>query len=134
MTDSEIPLVHQHPAAPRVQNLVTQVASSYGERKENILSATRRPSEARQVAIYLARRVAGLELKAIAKQFGLSYTGVSRRVSAVDRRTDETRHHKFQAVTILKVAGTFALVDVRHGKTSCLRKDAVRRRHGCIRP
>ena len=26
----------------------------------------------------------------------------------MDRRTDETRHHKFQAVTILKVAGTFA--------------------------
>lgn len=89
MTDSEIPLVHKQPAAPRVQDLLTQVAKSYGEGKEKILSPTRRPSEARQVAIYLTRRVAGLELKAIAKQFGLSYTGVSRRVSAVAGRMEE---------------------------------------------
>jgi REP element-mobilizing transposase RayT len=91
MTDSEIPLVHKQPAAPRVQDLLTQVAKNYGEGKDKILSPTRRPSEGRQVAIYLARRVAGLELKAIAKQFGLSYTGVSRRVSAVARWMEEDK-------------------------------------------
>lgn len=103
MTDSEIPLVHKHPAAPRVQDLLTQVVKSYGEGKEEILTPTRRPSEGRQVAIYLARRVAGLELKAIAKQFGLSYTGVSRRVGAIAKRMEEDRIFRFKINNLLDV-------------------------------
>ena len=103
MTDSEIPWVHKQPAAPRVQDLLTQAAKRYGERKEEILTPTRRPSEGRQVAIYLARRVAGLELKAIAKQFGLSYTGVSRRVSAVARRMEEDRIFRAKINNLLDV-------------------------------
>src|SRR5437870_5380871 len=59
--DSEIPFVHKQPAAPRVQDLLAKVAKGYGEKKEEILRPTRRPSEARQVVIYLARQVAGLE-------------------------------------------------------------------------
>lgn len=101
--DSEIPLVHQQPAAPHLQDLLTQVAKSYGEKKEGLLTPTRRPSEGRQVAIYLARRVAGLELKAITKQFGLSYTGVSRRVSAVAKRIEQDKSFRAKINNLLDV-------------------------------
>ncbi len=101
--DSEIPFVHKQPAAPRVQDLLAKVAKGYGEKKEEILRPTRRPSEARQVIIYLARRVAGLELKAIAKQFGLSHTGVSRRASSVAKRMEEDRIFKAKINDLLDV-------------------------------
>lgn len=50
------------------------------------MKPTRRPSEARQVGIYAARRVAGGDLKTVARRFGLGYTAVSRRVGTVANR------------------------------------------------
>jgi chromosomal replication initiation ATPase DnaA len=61
------------------------------EKKKNTLRPTSLPGEARQVILYLARRVACLEFKAIAKQFGLSYTGVIRRVTSVAKRMEEDK-------------------------------------------
>lgn len=55
---------------------------------KEVAQPTRRPSEARQVAISSARRAAGLELRAIAKLFGMGYTGVSRRVGEVAKRIE----------------------------------------------
>ena len=43
------------------------------------------------MALYLARRVVGLDLKAVAKTFGMGYTRVSRRVSEVARRIEEDK-------------------------------------------
>lgn len=89
--DSEIPMVHRRPTIPKMEDLLAGVAQAYGEKVGEVVKPTRRPGEARQVAIYLARRGAGLELKAIAKKFGMGYTGVSRRVNGMARRMQENR-------------------------------------------
>jgi len=69
--------------------LLERVARAYGQRVTALLRPTRRPSEARQVGVYLARRVAGLDLKAIGARFGMSAAGVSRRVGLVAKRLSE---------------------------------------------
>lgn len=93
--DPEIPEVQKTPAMPTLEELLERVAAMYGVSVAGLVTPTRRPSEARQVAIFLARRVAGLELKAVAYRFGISYTGVSRRVSKVAKRTkNETEFGK----------------------------------------
>ncbi len=84
--DVEIPKIQRMPARPEMEVILRQVAQGYGESVDEVVCPTRRPSEARQVAVYAARRVAGLELKAIAKLFGMGYTGVSRRVNEVAKR------------------------------------------------
>jgi putative transposase len=80
---AEIPLVQQQPGRPTLAAIVGRVAQGYGQREEELRRWTRRPSEARQVAVYAARRIAGRELQRIGHYFGLSYTAVSRRVQAV---------------------------------------------------
>lgn len=84
--DPEIPRRQRQPGVPRWGELLERVARAYGHRVAEVLRPTRRPSEARQVGVYLARRVAGLDLKTIGAQFGMSYAGVSRRVGAVAKR------------------------------------------------
>ena len=66
---------------------------------------TRRPSEARQVALYGLRRQAGLGLQAIARRMGVSYSGVSRRVSAVGARlvTDRRFRRRVESALDVKV-------------------------------
>jgi chromosomal replication initiation ATPase DnaA len=61
-------------------------------------------SEARQVALFVARRLADLDLKAIAARFGLSYTGVSRRVGEMARRfaEDATLRAKIEKIQLPK--------------------------------
>ena len=52
----------------------------------DLMRPTRRPSEARQVALYGLRRWAGEGLPAIARRMGVTYSAVSRCVNAVERR------------------------------------------------
>lgn len=93
--DSEIPMAHRRPATPTMEDILVVVARAYGNDVDTLLQPTRRPHEARQVAIYLVRRVAGVALKAIAEAFGMGYTGVSRRVSEIARRMEtDTRLEK----------------------------------------
>jgi len=54
----------------------------------------REPSEARQVALYGMRRWAGEALPAMARRMGVSYSAISRRVSAVARRHREERRFR----------------------------------------
>jgi REP element-mobilizing transposase RayT len=89
--DSEVPRVHRHPVIPKLEDLLDWVGRAYGEKVEEMVKSTRRPGEARQVAIYLARRVAGLDLRRIAKSFGMGYTGVSRRVGKIARRIEKDK-------------------------------------------
>jgi chromosomal replication initiation ATPase DnaA len=84
--DPEIPAVQKQPGQPTLEAVLGRVAQVYGQRIEDVLKPTRRPSEARQVGIYAARRVAGAELKTVALHFGLGYTAVSRRVGTVAHR------------------------------------------------
>ena len=83
---AEIPVRQQQPGRPTLAVIVEQVATGYGQREAEIRQPTRRPSEARQVAVYAARRIAGCDLQTIARYFGLSYPAVSRRVQAVETR------------------------------------------------
>ena len=88
-TDPEIPRHQRQPGVPRVGELLERVARAYGQRVTELLKPTRRPSEARQVGVYVARRVAGLDLRAIGARFGMSAAGVSRRVGVVAKRLSE---------------------------------------------
>ncbi|MER3423143.1 MAG: hypothetical protein C4293_07835 [Nitrospiraceae bacterium] len=74
--------------------ILHRVAHSYGVGVAELCRPTRRPSEARQVAIYGLRRWAGLGLSAIGHQMGLSYSAVSRRVSAVVQRLRAERRFR----------------------------------------
>ena len=82
----EIPAVQQQPQRPELEAVLRQVAHAYGQTVEDLGRPIRRPSEARQVGIYVARRVAGGDLRTVARRFGLRYTAVSRQVSAVVSR------------------------------------------------
>ena len=103
--DSEIPMVHRRPAIPKMEDLLAWVARAYGEKVDEVVKPTRRPGEARQVAIYLARRGAGLDLKMIAKTFGMGYTGVSRRVNEMARRMRQDRRLARRVHDILSANG-----------------------------
>lgn len=80
---AEIPLVQRQPGRPTLATIVRHVAQGYGQGEAEVRQRTRRPSEARQVAVYAARRIAGSDLQTIGRYFGLSYPAVSRRVHAI---------------------------------------------------
>ena len=98
--DPEIPRAQRRPGAPRLGELLERVARAYGERVSELLKPTRRPSDARQVGVYLARREAGLALKTIGAQFGMSDAGVSRRVGAVATRMSEDAGFRAKLVRV----------------------------------
>jgi REP element-mobilizing transposase RayT len=81
---AEIPLSQQQPGRPTLAAIVRHVAQGYGQGEAEVRRRTRRPSEARQVAVYGARRIAGSDLQTIGGYFGLSYPAVSRRVHAIE--------------------------------------------------
>lgn len=94
-SDQEIPHRQRHPERLSADEVLGTVARGYGVPVSQLLRRTRRPSEARQVAVYGLRRYAGLGLTAIARRMGIGYTTVSRRVAAVATRlTNEARFRK----------------------------------------
>jgi REP element-mobilizing transposase RayT len=84
--DPEIPQAQRFPARPAAARLLHQVATLYGVAVADLLRPTWRPSEARQVAMALLRQEAGLGLRAIAARFGVGYSAVSHRLTAVRAR------------------------------------------------
>jgi REP element-mobilizing transposase RayT len=89
--DREIPLSQRQPCWLSPEAVLRRVAQGYGVRVGDLVRPTRRPSEARQVALYGLRRWAGEALPAIARRMGIGYSAVSRRVSAVAQRLAEDR-------------------------------------------
>ena len=87
--DPEIPFRQRQPVVRSVEEVLAQVARVYGQEVGEVERRSHRPSEARQVAIYAARRVAGAELRGLGERFGLGYTAVSRRVGAVARQMEQ---------------------------------------------
>lgn len=87
--DPEIPQGQRRPGRPAVDQLLRRVATAYGMAPADFLRATRRPSEARQVAMYLLRHDAGLRLREIARRFSVGYSAVSHRLSALRARARE---------------------------------------------
>lgn len=84
--DPEIPVAQKRPVVPGIEDILARVARLYKVSVDDLLRPARRSSEARQVAIYLARRVARLSIKAIAERFDMRYTAASRRVAAIAER------------------------------------------------
>jgi putative transposase len=89
--EGEIPRSQRQPCWLSPEAVLQRVAQGYGVRVADLLRPTRRPSEARQVALYGLRRWAGEGLPAIARRTGIGYSAVSRRVSAVAQRLAEER-------------------------------------------
>jgi REP element-mobilizing transposase RayT len=86
VTDTEIPRAQRQPCWLSPETVLERVAQQYGVGLATLLRPTRRPSEAREVAFYGLRRWAGQSLPAVARRMGVTYSAVSRRVSAVERR------------------------------------------------
>ena len=100
--DTAIPAVQQPPGQPAREAVLRRAAQAYGPRVADLVQPTRRPSEARQVGIYAARRVAGGDLKTVARRFGLGYTAVSRRVGTVANRLRNDPRLRSQVEKIYK--------------------------------
>ena len=84
--EAEIPRAQRQPVWLTPEAVLQRVAQAYGVSLADLVRPTRRPSEARQVALYGLRRWAGEALPAIARRMGLTYSAVSRRVHTVERR------------------------------------------------
>lgn len=74
---------------PTLEVVLGRVADAYGVSVEHLLEPAARPSEARQVAIFGARRIAHLAVRTIGARFGLGSAAVSKRLSAVAHRLEE---------------------------------------------
>lgn len=82
----EVPAAHLSPVRATVERVLMEVAETYSVDVAALVTRAGRPSEARQVAMYAARRASGLPLAAIAERFELTYAATSRRISAVAAR------------------------------------------------
>jgi len=98
--ESEIPRTQRHPCWLRPERALQRVAQHYGVGVADLMRPTRRPSEARQVALYGLRRWAGESLPAIARLMGVTYSAVSRRVSAIDRRMGKDRRWRARVMEL----------------------------------
>ncbi len=85
------------------EGVLRRVARAYRVPVAALSRPSRRPSEARQAALYGLRQNAGLGLPAIADRMGLSYSGVSRRVSAVRVRLATDRRFRRRVESALDV-------------------------------
>ncbi len=99
--DREIPRRQREPALLSPEEVLRRVARAYGSKVPELVSFSRRPTEARQVALYGLRRQAGLGLKAIGERMELEYPAVSRRVSAVAQRLEKDRRFRQRVEQIL---------------------------------
>ena len=101
--DTEIPRAQRQPCWLSPEAVLQRVTQAYGVGLKELVQPTRRPSEARQVVLYGLRRWAGESLPAIARRMGLTYTAVSRRVSAVERQLAENRRWRARVATLSDV-------------------------------
>ena len=72
------------------------MARGYGLAVLDLVRPTRRPNEARQMALYGLRRWAGEALPSVARRMGISYSAVSRRVGAVVRRLAQDQRFRLR--------------------------------------
>jgi len=100
VTDAEIPRAQRQPCWLSPETVLQRVAQHYKVRVADVVRPTRRPTEARQVALYGLRRWAGESLPVIARRMGITYSAISRRVSAVERRLGDDRRWRAHLVAL----------------------------------
>lgn len=103
MADPEIPRQQRQPRWQAPEVVLQRVARGYGVTVADLVGPTRRPSEARQVALYGLRRWAGESLPAVARRMGMTYSAVSRRVSAVAQRLVKARSFRTRVENVSDV-------------------------------
>jgi REP element-mobilizing transposase RayT len=103
MADPEIPQQQRQPMWHSPEEVLERVASCYRVALSDLVTPTWRPSEARQVALYGLRWWAGDGLTAIARRMGVSYSAVSRRVTAVAQRLREDPQFRRRAERVIDV-------------------------------
>lgn len=101
--DPEVPRRQREPVWRSAEAVLHRIARAYRVPVDELGHPSRRPSEARQAALYGLRQEAGLGLRAIADRMGLSYSGVSRRVSAVRVRLATDRRFRRRVESALDV-------------------------------
>lgn len=90
----EIPIVQRLPVCPHLSEVLKSVAESY-QIKANDLLRQRTLVEERSAAIYLCRKLSGLDLISIANEFKISYSHVSRLASrARDKMKSDKKFRK----------------------------------------
>lgn len=83
----ENPSPQRHPDRPDVSKILEWVGRHYAVSDTEILERhSRAKNEPRDIAMFLLRHRAGMDLKSIAKKFGVNDKAVSRRVWIVKRR------------------------------------------------
>jgi len=91
--NAEIPEIKKLRSAPSFSSIIQAVSVAFATPEEGILQAARgrgKKNIARSAVINCCRKMAGLPLNEIAKQFGLSHYGsVSGSVAKFDRQINE---------------------------------------------
>ena len=92
--DLEIPMAHKQLERERPEKVIERVARTYKVKVAEVVKVTRRPNEARDVAVWLLRKEAGLGLKGIGEKLGVRYSAVGNRIAAIRKRLEEDEGFK----------------------------------------
>jgi putative transposase len=87
--DLEIPMSHKRLERQTAEKVIERIARSYKVKTVELLRVTRRPNEARDIAVWLLRKEAGLGLKEIGEKLGVRYSAVGNRIAVIRRKLDE---------------------------------------------
>ena len=98
----EIPQAHTRLEKPKAEKVLERVARVYEVKMGEIYKVSRRPNEARDMALWLLRKEAGLSLGSIGKILGVRYSAVGNRLSKLRRRWEEEKKFR-QLVSECKV-------------------------------
>ncbi len=86
--DLEIPMAHKRLDRRTAEEVIERIARKYKVKTAEMLRVTRRPNEARDAAVWLLRREAGLGLKEIGERLGVRYSAVGNRMAVIRNRMD----------------------------------------------
>ncbi len=76
---------------PPVEKVLAKVAEVYGVKKEEIVKSRKKENEARDVAIYLLKKTAGISSRETAKVLGVSPSAIGNRWAVIKIRMEKDR-------------------------------------------
>jgi putative transposase len=92
--DLEIPMADKQVERQTGEKVMERISRAYRVNVRDMLKVTRRPNEARDVAMWLLRKEAGLGLKEIGERLGVRYSAVGNRMAVVRKRLEEDEGFK----------------------------------------